>query len=335
MAKKKSGFDPEIEALRQNMPEDARKNFDAEGIKTVEDLMFSMIRKGYDPMKLFKELDKDTNPEDFNPNDYAIDKGSDIDFVRRMMFGDDEDVDEDGEDVDEEDEDLYADEDEEDWYALPEGLLLDGESKEYHIRIKLNNAPVPVWRELRVPSNISLELLAQVIIEAMGWYNSHLHQFRKGDTLFKNTEDLKESMQFIGFGMPRIMHDANKFSLGNVLKEKGDRMQFEYDFGDSWTHDVWVKGIREYDAGEEPEVVLLKGKGACPPEDCGGVWGYSDLLTISQKKRKTKEEKERLEWYGIDRYFKPETFGFELAEEAIEDLWWCVKDEMEKRKDGK
>ncbi len=74
------------------------------------------------------------------------------------------------EDFDDEDFDANID-DEDDWdfEALPSGVLLNTESKEYHTRIKLNDSPVKIWRELVVPSNISLELLAKVLIDAMEW----------------------------------------------------------------------------------------------------------------------------------------------------------------------
>ena len=308
MAKKKKNTDPVFERLKQEMPEDLKKILEEEDINSMEDMFLYFVAMGYDPVKITTPPEDGKGNEDFNPADYAIDKGSEMDEIRNMLLEED-------------------DEEFEDVYKMPDVLLIEGECKEYHIRVKLNNAPVKIWRELLVPSNVSLELLALLLIEAMGWNNSHLHQFRKGDVLFKSTEDLQASRDFIGFGMPRMIHDANQISLGNVLKEKGDRMKFEYDFGDSWEHEVWVKGIREYEEDEEPEAVLVKGAGACPPDDCGGVWGYEELLNIRQKKRKKKEEKEMLEWFGIDHYFDPCFFGHELAEEAIEDIWRFVKDE--------
>ena len=326
MARKKH-VDPDFEDLRSQMSDDVKRILDAEGIRSMEDLFMALLEKGIDPMKLMTPPEKGEDVK-FNPKDYAIDKGSELEMIRELLFGSNDDKSDEDDDLDG---DEYEDNMLDRWYELPEGLLLDGDCLEYHLRVKLNNAPVPVWREMLVPSNVSLELLARLIIEAMGWENSHLHQFRKGDVFYKSTEDLQEAQRFAGFGLPRMMHDANKFSLGNVLKGKGDRIKFEYDFGDSWEHEVWVKGIREYDDDEEPEAVVLNGKGACPPEDCGGVWGYGDLLDILQKKRKTKEEKERLAWYGIDRHYDPNFFGQEMAQEAVEEYWWYAKEEADER----
>ena len=96
-------------------------------------------------------------------------------------------------------------------------------------------------------------------------------------------------------------------------------MMMEYDFGDWWRHDVWVKGIRPYEKGEQQCVKFVKGQGACPPEDCGGVTGYEHLLEILQKKQKDAEEKEELRWYGIRRNYDPDAFDNEYGENVAED----------------
>lgn len=223
-------------------------------------------------------------------------------------------------------ESILADNDEEDECAddslyLPERVFIGDKNSEYHIRIKLKNAPLPIWRELKVPSNITLEVLSWIIIEAMGWENIHLHKFKKGNILYMDTEELEEQEYIMPFSRFQ-REDANNWSLSQVLFEKGDRMEYEYDFGDSWIHEVWVKGIREYAPDETPSIVLLKGKGACPPEDCGGVWGYEELLRIHAKKRKTWEDKERLAWYLMDsKFFDPESYDVEAYQEMLNDLW--------------
>ena len=98
--------------------------------------------------------------------------------------------------------------------------------------------------------------------------------------------------------------------------------------GDSWTHDVWVKNARDYAKKEEPVIKLLKAEGACPPEDCGGVWGYAELLELNNKKRKTAEDKEQLEWYGISKDYNPKDCDLESLQDDIEALWLEIKEEM-------
>ena len=217
--------------------------------------------------------------------------------------------------------DIYDYETDDDPFMLPERVFIGEKAMEYHIRIKLNKAPLPIWRELKVPSNITLEVLSFLIIEAMGWQNIHLHQFKKGDIYYKNTACINQDREIMPFSRV-IVKDTNDFSLSQILVEKGDRMKFEYDFGDSWEHEIWVKGIREYAPGETPDVIAVKGKGACPPEDCGGIWGYEDLLRIHAKKRRSKEEKERLQWYHMHySEFNPEECDIEVVQEFVSELW--------------
>lgn len=208
-------------------------------------------------------------------------------------------------------------------FLMPERIFTDDKAVEYHIRIKLNNAPLPIWRELKIPSNITLEVFSLILMMAMGWENRHLHMFKKGDIRYKNTACINEDMNmgFCGIGFKSI-EDTNEYSVAQLLKEKGDRMKFVYDFGDNWEHDIWLKGIREYAPQEVPDVIVVKGKSACPPEDCGGIWGYEDLLRIHAKKRRTKEEKELLKWFQMyDSDYNPEKFNLDAAQYYVDDVW--------------
>jgi all-trans-retinol 13,14-reductase len=145
-----------------------------------------------------------------------------------------------------------------------------------------------------VPSNITLQALAELLLEVMGWMMEHLYQFRFKSEYYCSKEQIKDSL------FPSDDKDFAKVALSDLLTEKGVRMKLEYDYGDSWEHDVWVKGIREYDKGEKPSITFVNGHGECPPEDCGGVWGYADLLGLTRKKKLTAEERENLEKYVDD-----------------------------------
>ncbi len=144
----------------------------------------------------------------------------------------------------------------------------------YVLYISIDQCPVKVFRRLRVPSNLRLEYLAELIIVAMGWYGYHLHQFSKNGVLYVSPESFEEDWDF-GFRMERV--NAMDYTVGDVLRSKGDTIKFEYDFGDSWMHNVRVSSIDD-SPNADTTIRLLSGKGACPPEDCGGVWGYSELL---------------------------------------------------------
>ena len=187
--------------------------------------------------------------------------------------------------------------------------------KEYHVRIKLNNIDLKIWREVKVPSNITLLALAELLLEVMGWMMEHMYQFRFNGKYYCSKEQIKDSL------FPSNDKDFAKVTLSDLLTEKGVRMKLEYDYGDSWEHDVWVKGIREYDEGEKPSITFVNGHGECPPEDCGGVWGYADLLGLTQKKNLTAEERENLEWNEMDSEsgFDPEYCDIDYFKEIAED----------------
>ena len=273
-------------------------------IKSSEDIIAFFLASGIDVEKMLNYCNNHPNDDlkDISIKQFMMDEEHPLYYESILAKNDEED--------DYEDDSLY----------FPGRIFTDEKAVEYHIRIKLNNAPLPIWRELKVPSNITLEVLSIIILEAMGWEDKHLHQFKKGNVLYMDTHELEEQESMTTFSRFR-REDSNNWSLSQVLPEKGDRIDYEYDFGDSWMHEIWVKGIREYTSDEIPAIVLLKGKGACPPEDCGGVWGYADLLRIHAKKRKTKEEKERLAWYWMDRNFVPEDYDLEGYREILDSLW--------------
>lgn len=187
--------------------------------------------------------------------------------------------------------------------------------KEYHVRIKLNNTDLKIWREVKVPSNITLQALAELLLEMMGWMMEHLYQFRFKGEIYCSKEQIEDSF------FPSRDRDFSKVTLSDLLTEKGVRMKLEYDYGDSWEHDVWVKGIREYDKGEKPIITFVTGHGECPPEDCGGVWGYAALLELTQKKNLTAEERESLEWHEMDSKsgFDPDYCDIRYFKEIAED----------------
>ena len=141
----------------------------------------------------------------------------------------------------------------------------------YTVRVALRGITPPIWRKVIVPSNISLRLFGDLILELMGWMGAHLNQFRKGDSHFAPAYQREGELPPL-FG--RIEnYNQEDFALGEILCEKGDTMVWEYDFGDSWEHDVRLSSVEEYAEGEARKIEFVSGKRACPPEDCGGIWG--------------------------------------------------------------
>ncbi len=180
----------------------------------------------------------------------------------------------------------------------------------YQLKVSLRNAKPPIWRRLEVSSDTSFYLLHCIIQGAMGWDNSHLHQFVKDRELYGITSD----EDFFD------VHDEREIKLSDLLHREKEWIQYEYDFGDGWEHRVELEKILPPEAGVKyPRIV--KGKNACPPEDCGGIWGYMALVEIL-KNPKHEDHKNMLEWMGLDSGsdFDPTAFDLNERQEGLEDM---------------
>lgn len=190
----------------------------------------------------------------------------------------------------------------------------------YTVRVALRGITPPIWRKITVPSNINLRLFGDLILELMGWMGEHLNQFRKGDSYYAPAYQREGEIPPLDGRIEN--HNQEDFALGDILREKDDTIVWEYDFGDSWEHDVRLVSVDEYAEGEPRKIVFVNGKRACPPEDCGGIWGYEDLLALhkrrSERKRISADDRERLEWYGMDRDFDPDWLSLEECREIVE-----------------
>ena len=171
-----------------------------------------------------------------------------------------------------------------------------GTPKSLHqLKISLRNVRPPIWRRLQVSSATSLGGLHFVLQAAMGWDDSHLHQFTIGGETY--ADDRVEDPRG---GRPKHEDRARLDKVAPL----GTRFRYEYDFGDGWEHDVVVEKILP----PEPAVTYprcLTGRRACPPEDCGGPWGYASLLAAIADPEGT-EDRELLDWVGND--FDPGAF---------------------------
>ena len=154
---------------------------------------------------------------------------------------------------------------------VPEPMVGDASAnvRGFRVRLDLVGAKPPVWRRLELPGDLTLDRLHVVIQAAMGWLDGHLHRFRTGSdhrsSYFVTPFDVEE-------GEDGVLEDGVR--LDQVLAEKGDRLWYEYDFGDGWDHVLAVESVID----ESPaRARCTAGRMACPPEDCGGIWGYTEL----------------------------------------------------------
>jgi hypothetical protein len=164
----------------------------------------------------------------------------------------------------------------------------------YQLKITLNNIAPPIWRRVQV-GDCTLAELHAIIQASMGWCNSHLHMFVVGGEQYSDPETC---------GDP---YDANtrSTSLADLVSQGHKSFRYIYDFGDSWEHTITVEDALPADS-KTKYPCCVKGKRACPPEDCGGPWGYSEFLNVIQNP-KHEERKEMLEWIGGK--FDPEKFS--------------------------
>ena len=163
------------------------------------------------------------------------------------------------------------------------------------LKITLDDVKPTVLRRIEVPFDIRLDRLHLTIQAAMGWTNSHLYEIRAGDVGWSTPNpDADWAGDFI---------DARKARLGDVLEDIGTKkLVYLYDFGDGWEHTIYVERLVDPEPGVlYPRLIAVSGR--CPPEDCGGPFGYADLLEAI-KDPLHERHSELTEWIGDE--FDPE-----------------------------
>lgn len=181
-------------------------------------------------------------------------------------------------------------------------------TKIFELEIVLQQVEPPVRRRVQVPGEIDLAVLHEVVQSAMGWTNSHLHEFEIAGRRYGIPDP--------DWGDSKLV-DETKGTLFRLVKQ-GDRFGYLYDFGDNWAHDITVEKVLAAQPGVRyPRCVA--GRGACPPEDVGGIWGY-DEFQAALADPSHPDHDERLEWAGGP--FDPHRFEPAEADRALEWLAW-------------
>jgi hypothetical protein len=176
--------------------------------------------------------------------------------------------------------------------------------KIYELYVELEGVQPPIWRRLLVLASIRLHKLHELLQLTMGWTNSHLHSFQIGERAFSMSgADLDEL----------DMLDEKKFTLEAVLGESIRRFSYEYDFGDSWRHQIKVKPVAKPNI-DWSYPLCIGGARAAPPDDVGGVYGYAEFLSAI-KDPKHDEHDQMLAWVG--GVFDPEGFDLNAINRAL------------------
>jgi len=177
----------------------------------------------------------------------------------------------------------------------------------YHLHIRLAGIEPPIWRRIVVPGHLSLYRLHRILQVVMGWENSHLHQFIVGKTSYGEPDP--------EYADARVeMKNDRRAVLFGVAWQENMHLIYEYDFGDGWRHEITVERIERLKEKEWIVPRCLDGARACPPEDCGGIGGYSDLLEALRNPKQPEHESLR-EWVGP--HFEPELFAVRQVNSAL------------------
>jgi hypothetical protein len=204
----------------------------------------------------------------------------------------------------------------------------------HELRITLHGSKPTIWRRIAVPSDILLSDLHEVMQIVMGWSGCHLHQFVIRNTRPRLTRAelnaLVQSSRLDKLAMymrrdrcfsdPQFeleeAEDESKIMLNELAPAVKSKFIYEYDFGDGWDHDIQVVKIGPPAEGVK-YIVCISGKLACPPEDCGGIWGYYEMLEALENPRHERHE-EFTEW--LPRGFDPERFDLNNINDVLAKL---------------
>ncbi|MEO0984072.1 MAG: plasmid pRiA4b ORF-3 family protein [Cyanobacteria bacterium J06639_14] len=173
-------------------------------------------------------------------------------------------------------------------------------------QVWLADSDPPIWRRFQVSEQATLDHLHHVLQRVMGWQNSHLHTFDiRGDRYAPPFDPPLENTQ-----------DSTAVALADFKFKPDSRFTYLYDFGDGWLHLLTLEAILDAD---ESLIVpyCLEGERACPPEDCGGVWGYEELLE-QLGDPEAPDYEELLDWLGGD--FDPESFPVATVNQQLQAL---------------
>jgi hypothetical protein len=176
----------------------------------------------------------------------------------------------------------------------------------YQLKVTLCDIEPPIWRRFQIAGDTNLAQLHRILQITMGWEDYHLHQFDVGGVQY----GVPESDVF-GSGLK----NEQTVALTEIALE-GDTFHYEYDFGDAWEHEILVEAVPSRDEGlQYPR--CEGGERACPPEDCGGSWGYENLL-VALADTEHEDHEDLTEWIGGS--FDAEAFDVDAINRSLQKL---------------
>lgn len=173
----------------------------------------------------------------------------------------------------------------------------------FQIRISLIGSQPPIWRRVLVSSSTDFPKLHEIIQVVMGWTDSHLHQFLVNDKRYGVPDP--------DWNDGTITEDGVR--IGSLLKNPKDHIIYEYDFGDGWEHRLELEKILPFSTSAKIPSCIA-GENSCPPEDVGGVWGYSEFLEAYTDSHHPEHENMK-EWIGEE--FDPTEFELDVINQVL------------------
>jgi len=186
-------------------------------------------------------------------------------------------------------------------------MVEQGNEMVYQLKVTLKESKLPIWRRFQVAGNVTLHRLHLILQDVMGWTNSHLYRFDIGGIEYSIPDPVEDDFNELHFV------DSRRTKLSKVVSREKATFTYEYDFGDSWEHQIVVEKILPAEPGGQYPVCLA-GIRACPPEDCGGVWGYEELLEVISDPLH-EEYESMMEWLGGS--FDPEEFDINQVNRVL------------------
>jgi hypothetical protein len=172
----------------------------------------------------------------------------------------------------------------------------------YQFKISLKDIKPPIWRRIQVPKTYTFWDFHVAIQDSMGWFDSHFHEFEITNPLtgLKTLIGIPEE-EFADY---KVL-PGWKIKIADYFLRENKSANYIYDFGDNWEHKITLEKILPKE-NNVTYPLCVKGERACPPEDCGGTYGYEDFLKIIGDPDDEQHER-MLEWIGGE--FNPEHFN--------------------------
>jgi hypothetical protein len=168
----------------------------------------------------------------------------------------------------------------------------------FHFKIKIKGiTKPPVWRKVAVPANFTFLMFHNVIQTAFGWEDYHLFEFKDKEYRGNIRISTPAEDDFFAPEFFSDIKDSSKVKLKDIFSDNVRNLFYIYDFGDGWMHEITLESITD---DKQKDAVCLSGKGACPPEDCGGIYGYKDIKDTFRENPDSKEADGYRDWLGLE-----------------------------------